>query len=135
MPANETMVPLMLNLVASGELSLQRLAEVTAEAPARLYGLYPRKGAIRIGSDGDFTIVDLGRKWTLGADTLIGKAGWTPFEGVEVTGKVAATVIRGRVAARDGAPVGPARRGRLHSTSIIPETTASSKVGPCHRTT
>lgn len=107
MPANETMVPLMLNLVASGELSLQRLAEVTAEAPARLYGLYPRKGAIRIGSDGDFTIVDLGRKWTLGADTLIGKAGWTPFEGVEVTGKVAATVIRGRVAARDGRPVGP----------------------------
>lgn len=107
MPANETMVPLMLNLVASGELSLERLAAVTAEAPAKLYGLYPRKGAIRIGSDGDFTIVDLGRTWKLGADTLIGKAGWTPFEGTEVTGKVAATVIRGRVMARDGKPVGP----------------------------
>jgi allantoinase len=107
MPANETMVPLMLNLVASGELSLQRLAEVTAEAPARLYGLFPRKGAIRIGSDGDFTIVDLDRKWTLSADALIGKAGWTPFEGVTVAGKVAATVIRGRVAALDGKPVGP----------------------------
>lgn len=106
MPANETMVPLMLNLVASGELSLQRLAEITAEAPAKLYGLYPRKGAIRIGSDGDFTIVDLDRKWALSADTLIGKAGWTPFEGVEVTGKVAATVIRGCVMARDGRPVG-----------------------------
>lgn len=107
MPANETMVPLMLNLVAAGELSLQRLAEVTAEAPAKLYGLYPRKGAIRVGSDGDFTIVDLGRKWTLSADALIGKSGWTPFEGVNVTGKVAMTVIRGRVMARDGRLVSP----------------------------
>ena len=106
MPANETMVPLMLNLVASGELSLERLAEVTAEGPARLYGLYPRKGAIRLGSDGDFTIVDLDRNWTIGADTLIGKSGWTPYEGMEVSGRVAMTVIRGRLAAKDGRPVG-----------------------------
>jgi allantoinase len=120
MPANETMVPLMLNLVASGELSLQRFVAATAEAPAKLYGLYPRKGAIRIGSDGDFTIVDLTRKWTLGADTLIGKAGWTPFEGLEVTGKVAATVIRGHVAARDGRPTGP-----LGKAAFIPRHDAS----------
>lgn len=107
MPANETMVALLLNLVASGALSLQRFASVTAEAPARLYGLYPRKGAVRAGSDGDFTIADLGARWTLSRETLIGKAGWTPYEGMEVAGRVAATVVRGRVAARDGKPAGP----------------------------
>ncbi|MDF2797305.1 MAG: dihydroorotase, multifunctional complex type [Devosia sp.] len=106
MPANETMVPLMLNLVASGELGLERMAELTSEAPARLYGLYPKKGAIEIGSDADFTIVDIGRSWTISADNLIGKTGWTPFEGVPVVGAVAKTVIRGAVIAEAGRPVG-----------------------------
>ena len=107
MPGNETMVPLLLNLVASGELSLQRFAQVTSEAPAKLYGLYPRKGAVRAGSDGDFMIADLSASWTLGKDTLIGKAGWTPYEGMAITGRVIATVIRGHVAALSGKPTGP----------------------------
>jgi len=106
MPANETMVPLLLNLVASGEMTLERLAEVGSEAPARLYGLYPKKGAIELGSDADFTIVDLDRQWTLSASTLMGKTGWTPYEGLGVTGAVAMTVIRGAVIARNGRPVG-----------------------------
>jgi dihydroorotase-like cyclic amidohydrolase len=106
MPANETMLPLLLNLVASGDWSINRLAEVASEAPAKLYGLYPKKGAIEIGSDADFTIVDLRRDWVLSSETLIGKSGWTPYEGMAVTGGVAFTVIRGRVAARDGRPVG-----------------------------
>jgi allantoinase len=107
MPANETMVPLMLNLASSGKLSLERLVMALCEAPARLYGLYPRKGTMRIGSDGDLTVVDLSRRWRLGKDSLIGKSGWTPYEGLEVTGRVAATIIRGRLAARDGRPTGP----------------------------
>ena len=125
MPANETMVPLLLNLIASGELSLQRFAAVTSEAPAKLYGIYPRKGAIRIGCDGDFTIADLSTRWTLSRETLIGKAGWTPYEGMEVTGRVAATVIRGWVAARDGRAVGPIGRAafiaRHGATSLLQE--------------
>jgi dihydroorotase-like cyclic amidohydrolase len=102
MPGNETMVPLMLDLAARGVTSLERVAEVCSEAPARLYGLYPRKGAIEIGSDADFTVVDPERAWTIRQDVLIGKTGWTPYEGLDVRGRVAMTIIRGRVVARDG---------------------------------
>lgn len=106
MPGNETMVPLMLDLAAKGHLSLERLAALTSEAPARLYGLYPRKGAIRIGADGDFTIVDPAERWTIRQDLLVGRAGWTPFEGLDVTGRVKMTVVRGRLVAEDGRPTG-----------------------------
>ena len=102
MPGNETMVPLMLNLVAEGRLTLERLAELSAEAPARLYGLYPRKGTIAIGSDADFTIVDPNHAWTISQAELIGKTGWTPYEGLPVRGRVAKTIIRGRVVAENG---------------------------------
>ena len=101
-PGNETMVPLLLNLAAEGICSLERLAALTAEAPARLYGLYPRKGVIAEGSDADFTIVDPGAEWTISAERLVGKAGWTPYEGLSVRGRVEATVVRGRVVARHG---------------------------------
>jgi dihydroorotase-like cyclic amidohydrolase len=106
LPGNETMVPLLLNLAAEGGCSLERLAALSSEAPARLYGLYPRKGAIAVGSDADFTIVDPDESWTIAADTLIGKAGWTPYEGYAVRGRVRMTVVRGRLVAEDGRVVG-----------------------------
>tara|TARA_B100001093_G_scaffold68059_1_gene58185 strand:+ start:882 stop:2243 length:1362 start_codon:yes stop_codon:yes gene_type:complete len=106
MPMNETMVPLMLNLVMAGEFSIERLAEVSAEWPAKLYGLYPKKGTIQIGSDADFTVVDLESRWSVKAENLIGKSGWTPFENMELAGRVVMTIIRGRVAAHNGKPVG-----------------------------
>jgi allantoinase len=106
MPGNETMVPLLLDLVGDELFSLERLAEITAEAPARLYGLYPRKGAIAVGSDADFTIVDPEQRWTISADALIGKCGWTPYEGQSVRGRVEMTIVRGRVIARQGRVVG-----------------------------
>ncbi len=105
LPGNETMVPLLLNLAASGLVSLNRLAEVAAEAPAILYGLFPRKGVIAVGSDADFTIVDPEYNWTIKAENLVGKSGWTPYEDLRVSGKVELSIIRGRVAAEDGRPV------------------------------
>ena len=102
MPGNETMVPLLLNLAAEGTTSLERIAELTAEAPAVLYGLFPRKGTISVGSDADFTIVDPAYDWTIRAENLIGKSGWSPYEGLAVRGKVAFTIIRGRVVAENG---------------------------------
>ena len=105
LPGNETMVPLLLNLAASGLVSLNRLAEVTAEAPAILYGLFPRKGVIAVGSDADFTIVDPEYNWTIKAEKLVGKSGWTPYEDLCVSGRVELSIIRGRVAAEDGRPV------------------------------
>ncbi|MDE2789619.1 MAG: amidohydrolase family protein [Paracoccaceae bacterium] len=105
LPGNETMVPLLLNLAASGTFSLNRLAEVTAESPAILYGLFPRKGVIAVGSDADFTIVDPEYNWTIKAENLVGKSGWTPYEDLSVSGKVELSIIRGKVAAEDGRPV------------------------------
>jgi dihydroorotase-like cyclic amidohydrolase len=122
LPGNETMVPLMLNLAAEGLLTLERLAELTAEAPARLYGIYPRKGAIAIGSDADFTVVDAGQGWTILQEHLIGKAGWTPYEGLSVRGRVAKTIIRGRVVAEEGRIVGETGHAafipRIDSTAV-----------------
>ena len=111
LPGLETMVPLLLNLVARGELTLERMVEVTSHDTARLYGLYPRKGSVEIGADADFTIVDPDAVWTIGADRLAGSAGWTPYEGITVQGRVEMTVIRGRLVARGGRAVdadGPA---------------------------
>lgn len=111
LPGLETMVPLLLNLVARGELTLERMVEVTSYETARLYGLTPRKGCIEIGADADFTIVDLDAVWTIGAGRLVGSAGWTPYEGMTVQGRVEMTIIRGRLVARSGRVVdvdGPA---------------------------
>ena len=126
MPANETMVPLMLNLVNSGVLSINRMAQLTSEAPARLYGIFPKKGGIAIGSDADFTIVDLERRWTLSADTLMGKTGWTPYEGMAITGAVALTIIRGAVRARNGHPVGePGEAAFVQREGTVTDTTST----------
>ena len=81
---------------------LERIAAVLSEGPARLYGLYPRKGAIAVGSDADFTVVDPAESWTIRAADLVGRAGWTPFEDMPVTGRVVKTVVRGRVVAERG---------------------------------
>ena len=124
LPGNETMVPLMLNLAAEGLLTLERLAELTAEAPARLYGIYPRKGAIAIGSDADFTVVDAGHAWTIMQEHLIGKAGWTPYEGLSVRGRVAKTIIRGRVVAEEGRIV-----GETGHAAFIPRTDSTAVDG------
>ena len=113
LPGNETMVPLLLNLVAEGVLTLEQVAELVAEAPARLYGLYPRKGAVAVGSDGDFTIVDPGERWTIRGADLVGRAGWTPYEGMEVQGRVRFTVVRGRVVAENGRVRGEPGRARF----------------------
>ena len=132
LPGNETMVPLLLNLVAMGVLTLERMASLTSEAPARLYGLYPRKGAIAVGSDADFTVVDPDREWTIHASSLVGSAGWTPYEGMAVRGRVEMTIIRGRLVARDGRLVGApgggafiarngARRASTDTTAELPE--------------
>ena len=104
LPGNETMVPLLLNLASAGTVSLNRIAEAASAAPAILYGLYPRKGAIAVGSDADFTIVDPDYSWTIRADDLIGKSGWTPYEGMQIKGRVEFTIIRGRAAAENGRP-------------------------------
>jgi dihydroorotase len=108
-PGVETLLPLMLDQVNKGRLTLSELVRMTSLRPAQAYGLYPRKGAVRMGSDGDFTLVDLKKRYTLRAEEMLSKARQNPFDGVTVTGMPVATVVRGQVVAREGKIVGQPR--------------------------
>lgn len=112
-PGNETLVALMLDLVMAGVITLERMTALLAANPARLFGLHHRKGAIEVGLDGDLTIVDLAGATVLRASSMVGSAGWTPYEGLELRGRIVATVVRGRVVARDGNPVVDGGFGRF----------------------
>lgn len=112
-PGVETTLALMLNAVNKGNLTLQRLAEILAETPARLYGLYPRKGTLQVGSDADVTIVDLSKERTLTDEAIVSKAGWTPYAGRSVKGQAVMTFVRGRLVAEDEKVVGEPGWGRF----------------------
>jgi dihydroorotase len=94
-PGVQTLVALMLDHVAAGRLTLEHLVDLTAHGPQRVFGI-AGKGRIAAGYDADFTVVDLKRRRTIGADWLASKAGWSPFVGREVTGWPVGTIIRGR---------------------------------------
>ncbi len=100
MPGVQTLVPVMLDHVAQGRLSLERFVDLTSAGPARVFGL-SGKGRLARGYDADFTIVDLEAKRTIENRWIATKAGWTPFDGMAVTGWPAATVVRGRTVMRD----------------------------------
>ncbi|MET0241103.1 MAG: dihydroorotase [Sphingobium sp.] len=95
MPGVQTLVPLLLNHVAEGRLTLQRFIDLTSAGPQRVFGLVG-KGRIVPGYDADFTIVDLKKRWTVGPEWLASRCGWSPFEGDVLTGKAIGTVIRGQ---------------------------------------
>ena len=110
MPGVETMLPLMLDHLATGRLSLERLVDLTSAGPARVYGI-AGKGRIAVGYDADLVLVDLDRRKIIRADELASRCGWTPFEGREVTGWPVMTLVRGRIAVREGELLGgPAGR-------------------------
>lgn len=95
-------LPLMLNQVVSGRLSLERLVRLTAEQPARHYGLYPRKGTILVGADADLTLVDLDRQAEVRGAELESKTKQNPFEAMILRGWPTLTVVSGKVVMRDG---------------------------------
>lgn len=94
MPGVQTLLPLMLNHVAEGRLTLQRLIDLTSAGPQRIFGLVG-KGRIVPGYDADFTVVDLKARWTVDEAWLSSRCGWSPFTGMELTGRPVGTIIRG----------------------------------------
>ncbi|MFC3230874.1 dihydroorotase [Marinibaculum pumilum] len=106
MPGVQTLVPLMLNHVAAGRLSLERFVDLTSAGPQRIYGI-AGKGRIAVGYDADFTIVDLGAKRRIEQDWLASRCGWSPFAGMNVSGWPVMTVIRGQVVMRDDELLAP----------------------------
>ncbi|MDX1746649.1 MAG: amidohydrolase family protein, partial [Halobacteriales archaeon] len=94
----ETEVAAMLTFVNEGRLSLEQWVNMHSTRPAQIWGMYPEKGSLLVGTDADFTIFDLDREWTLeDRHTLHSKNTVTPFEGESFTGKVTGTIVRGNV--------------------------------------
>jgi len=97
-PSLETLVPLMYSEGVAGRgLPVTWLARALAENPARIFGLYPKKGVIRAGADADLTIWDPASEWTIARSQHLGIAGFTPYEGWKVRGKPWMTLLRGQV--------------------------------------
>jgi allantoinase len=94
-------------------LSLERIAHLTATAPAQLFGLYPRKGAITVGADADFAIVDPAQRWTFASHDLQTRSGVSAYLGRAFTGKVIRTIVRGKTVYGDGAVVDGAGWGQF----------------------
>jgi dihydroorotase len=101
----QTLLPLMLDQVHRGGLSLTRLVDLMSAGPARIYGAV-NKGRIAVGYDADFSIVDVQARREIENARMASPCGWTPFDGVSVTGWPVATVVRGEFVMRDGAVMG-----------------------------
>jgi len=91
----QTLVPVMLDHVNAGRLSLERFVDLTSAGPQRLFGIRG-KGRIAVGYDADLTVVDLKRKETITNDWIASRCGWTPYHGRKVTGWPVGTFVRGR---------------------------------------
>lgn len=117
-PGVETQMPLMLNQVSRGRLSLEDYVRHSAEAPAKKFGLWPVKGRVAPGAHADLAIVDMGRTETIRAAGLHSRGKVTPFEGVSVTGVPVHTLVRGRFVQKDRTLVGAARGHGRQVTEI-----------------
>jgi allantoinase len=102
-PSIETMLPIVLSEgVNKGRITIGKAAKVLSENPAKRFGLYPKKGHIAVGADGDFVIIDLSMEKKVKASDLHYKVGWTPYEGWIFKGWPTVTIVRGQVVAKEG---------------------------------
>ncbi len=101
----QTLVPIMLDHVAAGRLTLERFIDLTSAGPARIYGM-AGKGRIAVGYDADFTVVDLAAQRKITNMWIASKCGWSPFDGQKVTGWPIATIIRGNIVMREDTLLG-----------------------------
>ena len=115
----QTLVPIMLDHVNAGRMSLERFVDMTSAGPQRLFGI-AGKGRIAVGYDADLTIVDLKRRETITNDWIRSKAGWTPYDGVAVTGWPVGTIIRGHKAMWQGELVAPASGKPIRFLEALP---------------
>ena len=107
MPGVQTLLPIMLDHVAEGRLTLMRLIDLVCHGPNRIFGI-AGKGRLAVGYDADFTLVDMKARHTITDEEGASKCGWTPFAGMTVKGFPKGTIIRGRRVMWEGAITGPA---------------------------
>jgi dihydroorotase len=108
----QTYVPIMLDHVNAGRLTLQRFVDLSSAGPARVFGM-ANKGRIAAGYDADVTVVDMKRRQTITNKWIASRAGWTPYDGLTVTGWPVGTLVRGHKAMWEGALVAPSTGERV----------------------
>jgi dihydroorotase len=112
LPGLDTTMGILLDGAAAGRISYERLVEVYADRPARLYGL-AAKGRLEPAADADIVLVDREARWTVRDEDVVSRAGWSPYAGRELTGRVLRTYARGELAAVEGEVVAEAGAGRF----------------------
>jgi dihydroorotase len=105
MPGVQTLLPVMLNHVNDGKLSLTQLINLVCENPVKIFGIQ-NKGFIKEGYDADFTIVDMKKKILIKNENIESKCGWSPFDEVEFKGTPMATIISGKIKMKEGKILG-----------------------------
>ena len=115
-PGIQLAVPVMIHYgYHGGKLSLDHIQRLMSENAAKRYGLYPEKGAIRVGSDADFAVIDINREWKVAPSKLESKGKYSPLSGVRIKGEVVMTILRGEViySREKGGIVGKKGYGKL----------------------
>ena len=112
MPGVEHRMDLLHQGVVAGEITLARWVEVCSTTPAKMFGLYPRKGVLQPGSDADIVVYDPQAKQTISASTHHMNVDYSAYEGMEITGRVQTVLSRGEIVVNSGVYRGRAGRGR-----------------------
>ncbi|MBR6085745.1 MAG: amidohydrolase family protein, partial [Spirochaetales bacterium] len=94
-------------------MTMSDVVRLVSTNPAKLFGIYPQKGSLEVGTDADITILDPQARWTLEDDKMHSASHYTPYRGFEVHGKVRTTILRGRIIMEDGSYYGIAGSGRF----------------------
>lgn len=115
----QTLVPIMLDHVNAGRLTLQRFVDLSSHGPQRIFGM-ARKGRIAAGYDADFTIVDIKRRETITNAQAGSKAGWTPYDGKQVIGWPVGTIVRGTRVMWEGEIVTPSQGRAVEFSEALP---------------
>jgi dihydroorotase len=115
----QTLVPIMLDHVSKGRLTLERFVDLTSHGPGRIFGI-AGKGRIATGYDADFTVVDLKQSGRITNQWMESRAGWTPYDGLEVTGWPKGTIVRGRRVMWEGEILGPAHGRPIAFMETLP---------------
>lgn len=121
MPGVETMLALLLDRgVNAGRMTLEQLTQLCCENPARVFGIYPQKGALQVGSDADIVIVDLEKEHTLKLAEMHDVYEYSAYDGWKLKGRPEMTIVRGEIVAEDGKIVGEPGHGKFVAASLPP---------------
>lgn len=114
LPGVETMVPLLYSKgVVTGKLAITRFVSLVSTNPAKLFGLFPRKGTLQVGADADIVIIDPKRKFKIDSSKLETNCDWNPYEDTIVNGAPSITISRGEIIAENGKFTGKRGRGKF----------------------